>query len=214
MKWVYIIVGILMIGGLGWWGITSMTGLPGVAVADQGRNHKSREENEKFTYNSNPPTSGPHDPDWIRPGVYDTPQDKYKLIHSLEHGYIVIHYNCVWGLPSQPLNWYPELVKSVAAHEDEGDLDKDSSSSARFEDVVGASGEWNSEECKQLKVQLGEFKEKLGLSRVIIQPNLEIKRRIVITAWNRKLVMDAWDEKEATRFAKAFHNKGPEQTME
>jgi len=213
-KWIWILLAVLIMGGLGWWAVKSMTNLPGEAVADQGRDHKNREENDKFTYNSNPPTSGPHDPDWIRSGVYDTPQDKYKLIHSLEHGYIIIHYNCVFGQPLQPLNWYPGLIKNVFAHEDEGDLDKDSSPSAGFENVIGTSLEWNSEECKQLRVQLGDFKGKLGLSRIIVQPNLEIKRRIVITAWNRKLVMDTWDEKEVTRFARTFHNKGPEQTME
>lgn len=69
-----------------------MTPPPGKQMPDQGREHVAQEKIAAFAYNSNPPTSGPHDPDWIRPGVYTEPQDKGKLIHSLEHGYVVIHY--------------------------------------------------------------------------------------------------------------------------
>ena len=70
---------------------------------------------DAVVYNSNPPTSGPHDPDWIRPGIYGEAQDKYKLIHSLEHGYIVVHYNC--GLQ---ISNFEFLISKVEAHEDDG----------------------------------------------------------------------------------------------
>jgi len=45
-------------------------------------------------YNSDPPTSGPH---WPRPaprGFYTTTVPDERLVHSLEHGYVIIHYNC------------------------------------------------------------------------------------------------------------------------
>ncbi len=93
-KWLPWLVGMTVVVGLAGWGVRSLTNLPGEAVDDMGRDHYSREELAKITYNSNPPISGPHDPDWIRPGMYEVPQDKYQLIHSLEHGYIVVHYNC------------------------------------------------------------------------------------------------------------------------
>ncbi len=48
----------------------------------------------KVTYNSDPPTSGPHYPDWAKSGVYDKPVDDRFLVHSLEHGYIIISYDC------------------------------------------------------------------------------------------------------------------------
>ncbi len=38
------------------------------------------------------PTSGVHDPDWVRPGFYDEPQSPTKLVHSVEHGHIVVYY--------------------------------------------------------------------------------------------------------------------------
>lgn len=44
-------------------------------------------------YRDRMPTSGAHDPKWIDPGVYDTPQLPTRLVHSLEHGMIVIYYD-------------------------------------------------------------------------------------------------------------------------
>jgi hypothetical protein len=68
--------------------------LPGQQMPDQGRAHVSREEWEKYEYNSNPPTSGSHDSDWKRAGVYNQPEGDGYLVHSLEHGYIVMSHNC------------------------------------------------------------------------------------------------------------------------
>ena len=187
---------IAVLAGLGWWVAKGMFNLPGVTVPDQGRDHLTREELEKVTYNSNPPTSGSHDPDWIRPGVYDTPQDKYKLIHSLEHGYVVVHYNCTKVTSNQ------YSVISASAHEDEGDLDGDSTPSAVFK-----------ADCSLAQV-LVDWDKKIGLKRIIVNPNPELDKPVVLVAWGRILQMDKWNETEAVKFAKAYHNKGPEQTME
>ncbi len=46
-------------------------------------------------YQTNPPTSGAHDPNPWPPGVFDNPIPTAREVHSLEHGYIVIHYNDV-----------------------------------------------------------------------------------------------------------------------
>lgn len=45
-------------------------------------------------YNSNPPTSGPHWPRSLGRGLYATTQPDEVLVHSLEHGYVIVHYNC------------------------------------------------------------------------------------------------------------------------
>jgi hypothetical protein len=45
-------------------------------------------------YNSDPPTSGPHYADSIKAGFYDTPQADEYVVHNLEHGHIVISYDC------------------------------------------------------------------------------------------------------------------------
>jgi len=95
MKWAIIalLVGLLGVGGF--FGYKELSKpLPGEKLPDLGRDHVERTEWLKFVYNSNPPTSGPHDVTWTKAGVYDAPQEDGYLIHSLEHGYVVISYNC------------------------------------------------------------------------------------------------------------------------
>ncbi len=44
------------------------------------------------TYPTTPPASGPHDPTPLPAGIYSSPPDVYRTIHSLEHGAVVIWY--------------------------------------------------------------------------------------------------------------------------
>lgn len=60
-------------------------------LPDEGRWHL--EPNEHWEYRSSPPTSGPHDPKWIDAGFYTTVQPPERLVHSLEHGEVVIYYD-------------------------------------------------------------------------------------------------------------------------
>lgn len=85
---------LLAAGGL-WWVIKESTKpLPGIATQDQGRDHIPQAKWEKFKYATNPPTSGSHDPVWTKPGIYSSPQGDGHVVHSLEHGYVVIWYDC------------------------------------------------------------------------------------------------------------------------
>jgi uncharacterized protein DUF3105 len=45
-----------------------------------------------FKYNTNPPTSGLHYPVTILWGIYDSPVNRLRSVHNLEHGGIMIHY--------------------------------------------------------------------------------------------------------------------------
>jgi hypothetical protein len=45
-------------------------------------------------YNSNPPSSGPHFGIWASFKEYDRPVDRRYLVHSMEHGAVVIFYKC------------------------------------------------------------------------------------------------------------------------
>jgi hypothetical protein len=47
----------------------------------------------KITYESDPPLSGQHYPTWVNPGFYAVPQQAGQLVHSLEHGNVVIYYD-------------------------------------------------------------------------------------------------------------------------
>ena len=43
---------------------------------------------------TNPPTSGPHYPDWAQFGIYDQPIPVGFLLHGLEHSAVALLYNC------------------------------------------------------------------------------------------------------------------------
>ncbi len=73
---------------------------PGRAIEDQGREHVSVEVVESTQYKSTPPVSGPHLATWVKPGIYTDLQQKGELIHSLEHGYVEVHYNCTPEAPT------------------------------------------------------------------------------------------------------------------
>jgi hypothetical protein len=45
-------------------------------------------------YNSNPPTSGPHYENPAEAGFYEVAPADEALVHNLEHGYVIISYNC------------------------------------------------------------------------------------------------------------------------
>ena len=65
---------------------------------DQGREHLPVGQPYDF-YESNPPTSGPHSAqpaDW---GVHDEPLPKEVPVHNMEHGGVVIWYDCSAGVP-------------------------------------------------------------------------------------------------------------------
>lgn len=48
-------------------------------------------------FSTNPPSSGPHYGTWAAYGSYDQPVPRGFTLHSLEHGAIVISYNCPAG---------------------------------------------------------------------------------------------------------------------
>jgi hypothetical protein len=50
-----------------------------------------------LTYDGNPPASGSHYPSWPAFKAYDAPVPWGYLLHGLEHGAIVISYNCPQG---------------------------------------------------------------------------------------------------------------------
>lgn len=66
-----------------------MPGLERETCKSQG--HVSKDE--RVAYETDPPLSGQHYATWINPGFYDQPQIPEELVHSLEHGHVVIYYD-------------------------------------------------------------------------------------------------------------------------
>lgn len=155
---------VALVVGMGYKGYQSLTvPKPGQAVADLGRDHVA--VGTAREYNSNPPTSGPHYAQWTKRGFYDQPVEDGYLIHSLEHGYVIVSYKC------------------------------------------GGS-------CEELKMRLKNFYEQSKKKRLIVVPRPNLDVRVALTAWNRILKLDEWNESQAEAFVRAFENRGPEKTME
>ncbi|MCC5661872.1 DUF3105 domain-containing protein [Nostoc sp. XA010] len=72
-------------------GIYPGTILPGIRFPDLGQEHV--EVGTSITYNSNPPTSGPHYSYPAAWGIYKHPPADGFLVHNLEHGGVIISYN-------------------------------------------------------------------------------------------------------------------------
>ena len=161
--------------------------LPGKKVLDQGRQHVPKSEWEKFAYNSNPPTSGPHDSEWIKKGVYKEPQGDGHLVHSLEHGYIIISHSC-------------EIKSQITNHK----LQKEGTESAETE-----------RDCLSFVKRLKQRVEKDSWKLILI-PRKNLDTDFALTAWERidKFNLEEASMERVNDFIDSFRNKGPEQTME
>lgn len=203
-KWLWIGLAVaVLVGFLVWLFVASSKPLPGQKQADLGRGHV--DIGTKVDYNSNPPTSGKHYGEWIRSGVYSEPKDDRNLIHSLEHGYVIMSYNC--EKKTSNLRWQ---MSNVYAHgiEEASPSGQESTSSAIL------SGAFRSDDCHKLVDQLISIYEKKGKKRLIVVPRPNMDVRIALTAWT---YIDKFNNFDATRienFIDAHLNQGPEKTME
>ena len=220
-------LGIAVVAGAGWLAWTMTRPVPGIRMADQGREHVTPQAVFEFKYNSNPPTSGQHLPTWVKTGVFDVAQSEGELIHALEHGYVIISYNCNVHLKAslpvipanagiQSKNWIPDqvgddkLISKVFAHEEEG------SSSADFVDPTIATGSAMNESdgCKTLVKQLAEVANQKKFWKLIVVPRPQLDTTIALTAWTYIDKFDQFNKARIERFIDYHRDGGPEKTME
>jgi hypothetical protein len=88
-----VVVALLLLGAVAWAALQSSQPAPGVAVAIQGQQHIDDGASHP-PYNSDPPTSGWHYVEPADAGYYEEPLEDEQLIHNLEHGHVVISYDC------------------------------------------------------------------------------------------------------------------------
>jgi hypothetical protein len=101
-----VVAAVILIGGAAFLISRAMqaeTSLPGVPVADEGRNHIPDTQQPQYVHH--PPASGPHYDAPAEWAVYDQPLPEGRWVHNLEHGGIVILYQCPTACP--------ELVKQL-----------------------------------------------------------------------------------------------------
>jgi hypothetical protein len=87
---VVVIVGAVWLLSSG--GLSSANAAPGVAVADEGRQHVP--DGSPITYRHYPPASGPHYPTAQPWGVNSRAVAEGYWVHNLEHGGVVLLYKC------------------------------------------------------------------------------------------------------------------------
>jgi hypothetical protein len=85
-------VGIAFLALLGYGAWNLLRPKPGQSVPQQARTHIQVGDAHE-PYNTDPPTSGPH-AGTVRAGFYDEALPDENLVHNLEHGYVIIGYNC------------------------------------------------------------------------------------------------------------------------
>jgi hypothetical protein len=232
-----IVGGIVALLGLTYWMFqdTSQT-LPGEEISDMGREHI--QDISGIQYNSNPPTSGNHFPIWAKKGIYDRVLSDGYLIHSLEHGYVVISYNCANS--SNPVQAI--ATSSAAPTEKQATPSAEASPSGMpLTKMIAPTGgltqtyspdnppapevslpeAFRSVQCKNLVDQLSTLTK--VADRVIIVPRPNMDYRVALTSWGRILnlkdlktedTLTDTEYKQAEVFAKRLQNRGPEKTME
>lgn len=205
-KFIYIGVAIILaVAFLGWLFYASTRPLPGQKQADDCGNYldfsKIPELNNttdrcrvhvpigtEVHYPTNPPTHGPHYGDWVRAGVYSDPKDDRNMVHSLEHGYVIMHYKC-------------NLVTSGKSQESSG-----SATPSGKLDIQA--------ECDQRKSQLEAIYGKKGKRKLIVVPRPNLDTNFAMTAWTYLEKFNDFDTKRIEAFIDAHFENGPEKTME
>jgi hypothetical protein len=189
-KWFGIgIVAFIILFGIVWIVLTlkkeSSKPLPGKEIAVLGRTHVS--VGTKVKYNSNPPTSGDHYATWTKSGVYNDEIDDGYLVHSLEHGYVVISHNC-------------EMTNSKLKTQNS----KLGTGSARI-----------TEDCKSFVNKL-KGRVKKDSWKLVLIPRKNIDTNFALTSWGRidKFNLKDTSIERVNNFIDAFRNTGPEKTME
>ncbi|MFQ5541463.1 MAG: DUF3105 domain-containing protein [Candidatus Binatia bacterium] len=89
------LVALLILSGAGYWAYGKWSASPlGEFVPSLGNRHISPSQVGLMTYNSDPPTSGPHLPSLARWGIHERPIPKELQVHNLEDGGVMVQYNC------------------------------------------------------------------------------------------------------------------------
>ncbi|MBC5806601.1 MAG: hypothetical protein DLM53_04590 [Candidatus Eremiobacter antarcticus] len=154
-------------------------GFLGKFYPSQGHTHLAPGEPDDFVYNSNPPTSGPHREIFNDAFISPAPLPKYVQVHLLEHGNVLLQYNCTC----------PDIVSALStiATQYDGKLIPPSQLQPMPADVQNA--------------------EEQGLA-VVVAPYPRMKPKIALTAWTRLGVLQQPDKAKIVSFINAYlHNE-------
>lgn len=189
--------------------------LPGTFIANvQGRDHIALDA-PHVPYDTNPPTAGPHYQNPVKAGIYDEPVADEYLVHNMEHGHVIVWYNCarqatgLFGIPAA-------YADHAAAHTPPpGALPSGMAPAAPAATGAPGIGERLREGCpdaiEKLKAML---KDDYDMWKVVLVPRGQLDTRFALTAWERIDKFNDFDEARIRRFIDRYRNRGPEATSE
>jgi hypothetical protein len=191
--------------GLGFFIYNQVKPKVGQQFPDLGRGHV--QIGTKVDYNSNPPTSGPHYEVWIKSGVYSDVKEDRNLVHSLEHGYIVMSYNCDYKT-----SYVPSLIPTIYAQQMESSANPPAASDEAALQPLPES--FKSQDCQNLVKELTQIYEDNGKTRLIVVPRPNLDAKIALTAWRYLDKFNDFDKNRINSFIGSHINQGPEKTVE
>ncbi len=204
------LVVLLILGSGAYWLYREVTKpLPGEFMGDQGREHLTNIS--EIVYNSNPPTSGSHFPIWAKPGIYDRLISDGYFLHSMEHGYIILWYNCGGEITPSPIASASVAPLKIMTAQPTSTTSWITTQSMPEEEIPLPES-FKSDSCVNLVKELSEFTK--VAERIIVAPRINMDTPIAITAWRRIEKLQNIDKEKITSFINTYHNHGPEQTME
>ena len=181
---------------------TDFSKIENVDKSDKCRAHVP--DNTIVNYSTNPPTLGPHSASWITKGFYEEPRHDGNLIHSMEHGYVIISYDCEKKVQSS------EFVVRSAYAQAGMTAGSEGSPSASLESMPKAFSDGS---CDVLKNQIKSYIEKNN-HKLIGMPRAGMDSPLILTAWGRILKLNSFKEDQIKGFVNTFRDNGPEATLE
>lgn len=149
-------------------------------------------------YPTNPPASGPHYPIWAAFQEFLTPVPRPFWVHSLEHGAVVILYNCA----------------ALAGDGGAGDDGSDATDSSDASDAGGATCSTWVDGLRAMIAALPEdplCDKDAGVSRrIVLTPDPLIHGPIAAAAWGWTYNAACFDRPSLEQFVKDHYAKAPE----
>lgn len=145
----------------------------------QGHRHFGDSESTPFAYNSDPPTSGPHKELFSTSFNSALPLPAYVQAHLLEHGNVLLQYNCKC----------PDIAGALYQI------------AYRYDRRLIPS-----DQLQPTPAQV-QAAEEAGES-VVVAPYPGMKHKLALTAWTRLATLDSVDEAKIESFINAYlHNQ-------
>ena len=159
--------------------LASAPAFAGKSYPSQGHKHLETGASDDFKYNSYPPTSGPHREIFNDAFASPVALPKYVQVHLLEHGNVLLQYNCTC----------PDVAAALAqiASEYDNRLYPSSQLQPLPADVQGA--------------------EEQGYA-VIVAPYPAMKAKITLTAWTKLATLESVDKQKIVSFINLYLHNG------